>query len=187
MVQLWITCLSQTISEFTCHVPRTPTKRSGWSPHLLSSPPPLARRLRLFHLDQDVLLGVDVNHAPSERPAHLQLQQSVVTKVCQVHRCETADGQEKTQDPRWVEVIVMEDEGYRKCPWRRQPASSRGCLDLDTYWRRAETQSCSLLTHSVSFVSPSYLLHITLLHSSKMLILLAKPLAKCHFKGVFDG
>lgn len=65
-------------------------------PHLLSSPPPLSWRLRLLYLDQDVLLGVHVNHAPCERPAHLQLQQSVVAKVCQVHRCETAAGQEKT-------------------------------------------------------------------------------------------
>lgn len=127
-------------------------------PHLLGSPPPLSRRIRLLHLDQDVLLGAEVNSTPYERPAHLQLQQSVIAKVRQVHRCETRTVKRKRR--HLFGAFHFEDEwaqreGYRTCPWRRQPASSRGCLDLDTCCRRAETQSCSLLTHSCMCVCVS--------------------------------
>lgn len=58
-------------------------------PHLLSPPPPLSRLLGLLHLDQDVLLVGEVDHPPCERPPHLELQQSVVSKICQVHCCGT--------------------------------------------------------------------------------------------------
>lgn len=127
-------------------------------PHLLGSPPPLSRRIRLLHLDQDVLLGAEVNSTPYERPAHLQLQQSVIAKVRQVRRCETRTVKRKRR--HLFGAFHFEDEwaqreGYRTCPWRRQPASSRGCLDLDTCCRRAETQSCSLLTHSCMCVCVS--------------------------------
>ena len=126
-----------------------PLSAAGELPHLLSSPPPLSRRIRLLHLNQDVLLGTDVNSAPYEGPAHLQLQESVIAKVRQVHRCETPTVKRKR---RWLfGAFCFEDEGeprgegYRTCLWKRQPASSRACLDLDTCYRRAETQSCSLL------------------------------------------
>ncbi len=58
-------------------------------PHLLSPPPTLSRRLDLLHLDQDVLLVGEVYHASCERPCHLELQQSVVSELCQVHCCGT--------------------------------------------------------------------------------------------------
>ena len=32
MVQLWLTCLIQKVSEFTCHVSGRPIKRSRWTP-----------------------------------------------------------------------------------------------------------------------------------------------------------
>ncbi len=53
--------------------------------HLLSSPPPLSQLLGLLHLDEDVLLVGEVDHPSCEGPGHLELQQSVVSKVCQVH------------------------------------------------------------------------------------------------------
>lgn len=58
-------------------------------PHLLRPPPPLSRLLGLLHLDQDVLLVGEVDHPSCERPSNLELQQSVVSKICQVHRCTT--------------------------------------------------------------------------------------------------
>lgn len=63
--------------------------------HLLTPPPPLSRLLRLLHLDQDVLLVCEVHHPPCEGPPHLKLQQSVVPKVGQVHRCQTRTLREK--------------------------------------------------------------------------------------------
>lgn len=58
-------------------------------PHLLNPPPPLSWRLGLLHLDQDVLLVGEVDHPPCERTSHLELQESIVPKICQVHCCGT--------------------------------------------------------------------------------------------------
>lgn len=87
MVQLWITCSTRDNKEFT---EVTPARFSSKTPpHLLSPPPPLSRLLRLLHLDQDVLLVGEVDHPRCEGPAHLELQQGVVPKICQVHGCRT--------------------------------------------------------------------------------------------------
>lgn len=144
------------ISEVTCHVSVSlHSTQQMTSPHLLSSPPPLSRRIRLLHLDQDVLLGADVDSAPYERPAHLQPQEGVIAKVRQVHGCETRTVKRKRRRSfgafRFEDEDEHRGEGYRTCLWRRPPASSRGCLDRDTCCRRAETQSCSSLTHPCGF------------------------------------
>lgn len=93
-VQLWITCSppDHRVSFASGHVSRVMQRRHT---HLLTPPAPLARLLRLLHLDQDVLLVCEVHHPPRKGPPHLELQQSVVPKVSQVHRCETRTLREK--------------------------------------------------------------------------------------------
>lgn len=170
MVQLWITCLSQMSSEFTCHI--SGTKCSSW-------PPPPAEFSSSVVLEAPSALpgsGCTPGCPRQSRPLRKARPPAASAARCR----QSLSGSSLREGSRSREnvlfwVFLMEDgdehrgEGYRRCLWRRQPASSRGCLDLDTCWRRAETQSCSLWTHS-GFVCPC----ICSMLGSKMLILPAK-------------